>query len=115
MTNPDPFRTYLDEVRQKLATGIAKEHAYRGALEHLLQATGDGVQAINDSAWVECGAPDFIVLRGATPVGYVEAKDIDTSLDDAQRSPQLKRYRESLHNLILTDYLEFRWYVEGER
>jgi len=115
MTNPDPFRTYLDEVRQKLATGMAKEHAYRGALEHLLQATGDGVQAINDSAWVECGAPDFIVLRGATPVGYVEAKDIDTSLDDAQRSPQLKRYRESLHNLILTDYLEFRWYVEGER
>ena len=115
MANPDPFRTYLDEVRQKLATGMAKEHAYRGALEHLLQATGDGVQAINDSAWVECGAPDFIVLRGATPVGYVEAKDIDTSLDDAERSPQLKRYRESLHNLILTDYLEFRWYVEGER
>jgi predicted helicase len=115
MTNPDPFRTYLDEVRKKLATGMAKEHAYRGALEHLLQAAGDGVQAINDSAWVECGAPDFIVLRGATPVGYVEAKDIDTSLDDAERSPQLKRYRESLHNLVLTDYLEFRWYVEGER
>jgi predicted helicase len=114
MTNPDPFRTYLDEVRTKLATGLAKEHAYRGALEQLLQATGDGVQAINDSAWVECGAPDFIVLRGATPLGYVEAKDIDTSLDDAERSPQLKRYRESLHNLILTDYLEFRWYVEAE-
>jgi len=114
MTNPDPFTIYLDEVRKKLATGMAKEHAYRGALEHLLQGTGDGVQAINDSAWVECGAPDFIVLRGATPVGYVEAKDIDTSLDDAERSPQLKRYRESLHNLILTDYLEFRWYVEGE-
>jgi hypothetical protein len=27
MTNPDPFRTYLDELRHKLATGIAKEHA----------------------------------------------------------------------------------------
>jgi predicted helicase len=114
MTNPDPFRTYLDEVRKKLATGMAKEHAYRGALDRLLQETGDGVQAINDSAWVECGAPDFIVLRDVTPLGYVEAKDIDTSLDDAQRSPQLKRYRESLSNLILTDYLEFRWYVEGE-
>jgi predicted helicase len=114
MTNPDALRTYLDELRKKLATGMAKEHAYRGALERLLQATGDGVQAINDSAWIDCGAPDFIVLRGATPVGYVEAKDIDTSLDEAQRSAQLKRYRESLHNLILTDYLELRWYVEGE-
>lgn len=27
---------------------------------------------------------------------------------------QLKRYRESLPNLILTDHLEFRWYAEGE-
>jgi predicted helicase len=114
MSTIDPFRTYLDEVRHKRDTGLAKEHAYRGALEHLLQDTGDGIEAINDSAQVACGAPDFIVLRGRTPVGYVEAKDIDTSLDDAERSPQLKRYRESLSNLILTDYLEFRWYVEGE-
>jgi predicted helicase len=114
MASPDPYRTYLDEVRHKRDTGIAKEHAYRGALEHLLQDTGDGIEAINDSAQVVCGAPDLIVLRGPTPVGYVEAKDIDTSLDDAERSPQLKRYRESLSNLILTDYLEFRWYVEGE-
>ncbi|HEM60662.1 MAG TPA: hypothetical protein ENO24_00055, partial [Chloroflexi bacterium] len=114
MANPDPFRTYLDEVRRKLATDVAKEHAYRGALGGLLEATGDGIQAINDSAQVACGAPDFIVLRAATPVGYVEAKDIDTSLDDAARTDQLKRYRESLSNLILTDYLEFRWYVEGQ-
>ena len=26
----------------------------------------------------------------------------------------LKRYRDGLANLILTDYLEFRWYVSGE-
>jgi predicted helicase len=114
MTNPDPFRTYLDEVRRKFSTGMAKEHAYRGALGRLLEATGDGVEAINDSERVECGAPDFIVLRGQTPLGYVEAKDIEASLDAAERTPQLKRYRESLNNLILTDYLEFRWYVEGE-
>jgi hypothetical protein len=30
-----------------------------------------------------------------------------------ERSEQLQRYRESLGNLILTDYLEFRWYVGG--
>ena len=114
MTNPDPFTTYLDEVRKKLSTGMAKEHAYRGALEDLLETTGDGVQAINDSERVACGAPDYIVLRGPTPVGYVEAKDIDENLDAAARTDQLKRYREALNNLILTDYLEFRWYVEGE-
>jgi len=52
MTNPDPFRTYLDEVRQKLATGIAKEHAYRGALERLLRDIGEGVQAVNEPSHI---------------------------------------------------------------
>jgi hypothetical protein len=48
-------------------------------------------------------------------VGYVEAKDIGRSLDEAEKTEQLKRYLPSLSNLILTDYLEFRWYVSGER
>ena len=28
-------------------------------------------------------------------------------------SEQLRRYRDGLPNLVLTDYLEFRWYYEG--
>jgi len=47
-------------------------------------------------------------------VGYVEAKDIGRSLDEAERTEQLGRYRAALSNLILTDYLEFRWYSDGE-
>ncbi|MDO8369329.1 MAG: type ISP restriction/modification enzyme, partial [Candidatus Nitrotoga sp.] len=31
-----------------------------------------------------------------------------------EKSEQLKRYRDGLANLILTDYLEFRWYVSGK-
>jgi hypothetical protein len=63
---------------------------------------------------VECGAPDFEVSRGTLKVGYIEAKDIGKSLDEAEKGDQLKRYFRSLENLILTDYLEFRWYVNGE-
>jgi len=114
MGSPDAFGAYLTKLRKKLGTGIAREHAHRPALEGLLESTADRVQVVNDSAWVQCGAPDFIVLRGQTPVGYVEAKDIGANLDAAERTDQLKRYRSSLSNLILTDYLEFRWYVEGE-
>ncbi|HYT45459.1 MAG TPA: type ISP restriction/modification enzyme, partial [Methylomirabilota bacterium] len=36
------------------------------------------------------------------------------SLDQTEHSEQLKRYLGSLANLILTDYVEFRWYVSGE-
>jgi len=101
MTNPDPFRTYLQELQRNLSTGSATELTHRSALQALLEALGDGVQAINEPQRVECGAPDYILTRAGTPIGYVEAKDIGTSLDTAERSEQLGRYRASLNNLIL--------------
>ena len=39
---------------------------------------------------------------------------MDKPLEEEEKSEQLKRYRRYLGNLILTDYLEFRWYVDGE-
>lgn len=45
----------------------------------------------------------------------LKLKDIGRSLDEAERSGQFQRYRSSLNNLVLTDYLEFRPYADGER
>ena len=55
MTDPNPFRTYLDSSRAKLRTGVATEQAQRAALERLLQDTGDA-QAVNEPSHIECGA-----------------------------------------------------------
>jgi hypothetical protein len=115
MTNPDPFRAYLQELQNKLATGDATEHSHRPALQRLIEALAPDLTVINEPKRIECGAPDYIITHGQTPIGYVEAKDIGASLDHEERSDQMRRYRESLSNLILTDYLEFRWYVEGEQ
>ncbi len=112
--SPDVFRDYLRNIEKSLATGSATEHTHRPALKALLEAVGENITAINEPQRIECGAPDYIITRAGTPVGYVEAKDVGRSLDAAERSEQMRRYRESLNNLILTDYLEFRWYVEGE-
>ena len=60
-----------------------------------------------------CGAPDFIVEHRGVPVGHIECKDVGADLDRAENSEQLKRYRDALPNLILTDYIEFRWYYSG--
>lgn len=79
----------------------------------MLEALERNVDASNDPKHIACGAPDFIVERRKVPVGYVETKDVNEGLDKIEKSDQLKRYRASLHNLILTDYLEFRWYVNG--
>jgi predicted helicase len=102
---------YLAAIQKELAQGNSTEHTHRPSLKRLLESLGDNLTATNEPQRIRCGAPDFIVTRGQIPLGYVEAKDIGVSLDLAERSDQLERYRESLSNLILTDYLEFRWYV----
>jgi len=75
------------------------------------------VEAINEPKREKCGAPDYNVsLRtpaGPLTIGYIEAKDIGIPLLDTERGEQMLRYLPALDNLILTDYLEFRWYVGG--
>lgn len=113
----DAIRDYVRAVESEYRTGKAREHAYRPALKALIEALGGKqILAINEPARVACGAPDFIVERKGSgiPLGYIEAKDIGENLDAVEQSEQLKRYRDALGNLLLTDYLVFRRYVDGE-
>ncbi|HHB91719.1 MAG TPA: DNA methyltransferase [Thioploca sp.] len=106
---------YLNQIQTNLQTGVAKEHTHRSALETLLEKLHPTINAVNEPKRIACGSPDLVILdEQAVPLGYVEAKDIGISLDKILKTKQLKRYLESLHNLILTDYLEFRWFVEDE-
>ena len=108
------IRSYLKAIADRHDSGYATEHSYRPDLQSLIETLGgDGMKAINEPSHVECGAPDFIVELNGTPIGHLECKNVGTDLHNVEQSEQLKRYREGLPNLILTDYLEFRWYVEG--
>ena len=111
---PDAVRTYLQDIEGSLKLGYATEHTHRPALKTLIECLVPGAQATNEPKRIECGAPDFIVTRDGAPLGYLEAKDVGANLNAVERSRQLKDYRAALRNLILTDYLEFRWYVNGE-
>ncbi|MDQ2973834.1 MAG: N-6 DNA methylase [Acidobacteriota bacterium] len=102
---------YLNSIEKEVIAGNATEHTHRPALKSLIESLAEKITATNEPQRIKCGAPDYIVTRGQTPVGYIEAKDVGVNLENAEKSEQLKRYRESLSNLILTDYLEFRWYV----
>ena len=114
-TESQPLHQYFRAVASTYATGHATEHSYRPALKALLEIIGgDGVEALNEPKKGSSGAPDFIVLKNGIPVGHVECKDVDTNLAQVQEGEQLRRYRDGLPNLILTDHLEFRWYTEGE-
>ncbi|MCI0553674.1 MAG: N-6 DNA methylase, partial [Anaerolineae bacterium] len=110
-----PFETYIAKIEKDLRGGKATEHTYRSSLEELMESLGRSISASNDPKHIACGAPDFIVEKGKVPLGYVETKDVGESLDKIEKTDQMKRYLKALNNLILTDYLEFRWYVNGER
>ena len=105
---------YLGAVIQKYKTGKTTEHSFRGDLQDFVERTVIGVQAINEPRRQKCGAPDYIIQKKNIPIGYIEAKDIDKSLDSIDKTEQLDRYKASLDNLILTNYLEFWFYKNGE-
>ena len=79
-----------------------------------MESVDNSIQAINEPKRIKCGAPDFLISQGSLEIGHIEAKDIGISLKGVEKTGQMKRYFHALGNLILTDYLEFRWYVEGE-
>lgn len=105
---------YLGSVARRHATGIATEHSYRGDLQRLLEETFPAIAVTNEPTRVACGAPDYILTRGQVPIGYIEAKDIGEPLTGRKHKEQFDRYRSSLHNLLITDYLEFHFYEFGE-
>jgi type I restriction-modification system DNA methylase subunit len=131
---------YVTEIDKIYRTGQATEHSYRFALQTLFEScftglkmpfedgftgpktplkdgfTGskNGLTITNEPKHIECGAPDYIITRNSIPVGYIEAKDIPVGLDNKLNKEQFDRYRQSLNNLIITDYLTFRYYVDVE-
>jgi len=113
----DPVQAYRGDIQKNIASGDATEATHYSALKRFIESLSTGVSATINPKRIECGAPDFAVSRatrfGSLTIGYIEAKPPGKSLDEWERSEQLRRYRNYLPNLILTNYLEFRWYVEG--
>lgn len=111
-----PLRDYLRQLERALKQGNATEHTHRPALQELLEALDDKIVATNEPKRSACGAPDYEVARrrDGLKLGHVEAKDIGGDLGAVERGDQLKRYLK-LPSLLLTDYLEFRWFVDGKK
>lgn len=111
-----PVDTYLQSLQKELSRGDASEHTHRSALKALIESASAGLLATNEPKTVQReNKPDYIVRRGASVIGFVEAKDVDIGLNSTLKTNQLKRYLEALPNLIVTNYLDFIWFVGGEK
>jgi len=106
---------YLNIINKRFQSGISKEHAYRADLENLLRELVQGVEITNEPANVtDCGNPDYVITKGVIPIGYIEAKDIGKDLHGKQYQEQFSRYKKALDNLIITDYILFQFFQNGE-
>jgi len=110
-----PINEYLKQVKLLFSAGNATEHSYRPAFKDLLESLVKGISATNEPKRQKCGAPDFIIERKDIPLGYVEAKDIGIDLNKIEKDEQVKRYLVSLSNLIVTDYLDFRFFQYSQK
>jgi len=115
-----PIDVYRRQMERELQAGNATEGTHRPALKTLIESLHPGVTATNEPKRVACGAPDFSLTRKKVPLGHIETKDVGVNLAEMERGKgphgeQFTRYRDGLPNWILTDYVEFRWYVAGEK
>jgi predicted helicase len=114
------LKSYLKKIFKIANQGDAREESYYATLEELFkkiaQSFGKGkIHITTLPKSTEAGNPDFRVWDGKQHiVGYIEAKAPTTeNLDLIERSEQLKRYRNTFPNLILTNFFEFRLYRNG--
>ena len=111
------IESYVAEIQKMFQSDIAREHAYRPAMQKLFDnlKSDPKIAVLNDPKRSEHGAPDFVIMKTKElTLGHVETKDVNIDLDKVETSEQLQRYY-GYSNLILTNYLDFRFYKNGEK
>lgn len=107
---------YIEKINSRLAQGHSSEHTFRADLEQLLSHLLPNHTITNEPSQItDCGNPDFVITRQGIPIGYIEAKDIGKDLNHKIYNEQFGRYKKALDNLIITDYVGFQFFVEGEK
>lgn len=113
------LRSYFKEIHKIYTGGNFREESFYSSFKRLIEEcsqlfpTQVGTNVLVLPKKTEVGIPDFLIGKNGEIVGYIEAKTPDTDLREVEDSEQLKRYRDSLPNLILTNFLEFRLYRSG--
>ncbi len=112
---------YIKDIKTKYDKGDTTEPSFYGTLKSLIENYSKKFLNFNIDVRIlpkktEGGNPDIKVSKENNEiVGYIEVKDLKIeNLDKIEESEQVKRYRETFHNLILTNLFEFRLYRDGK-
>ncbi|HEV2853150.1 MAG TPA: type ISP restriction/modification enzyme [Thermoanaerobaculia bacterium] len=106
---------YLDRIFETERRGEAREESFYPHLLDLFEWYGEhrGLRDLRVTMIprkTQSCLLDFQVRRGERIVGYVEAKRPGTDLGLVSEWEQVRRYRRTFPNLLLTNFREFRLY-----
>ncbi len=121
MTFQQICRTYQQSIQhthtQSDATAELSLHPHlRTLLEKTAELLEHEITITSEPRRLEIGRPDFVVKNGLLPIGYIEAEAYDRDLDalTGHAQTQNERFIENLDNFILTNFVEFQLYAEGQ-
>lgn len=106
--------SYFETLEHNLSSAPAARFNQLRALEKLLNGSDSSLKFHSDLHRADAGAPDLIGFRGQTPVAYVTTLDFNSPPQGAENSQHVRQLRAALPNFLLTNFVEFRWYVMGE-
>ena len=114
-------RTYQQSIRHTYAQSDSTDELslyphLRTFLEKTAELLEHEITIISEPRTLEVGRPDFVVSSGLFPVGYIEAEAYERNLEalTGHAKTQNERFIENLDNFILTNFIEFRLYTEGQ-
>src|SRR3989344_5144550 len=111
------FENYIQSISSKFSYEETSEMGYRTDFEILLKGVFEAIKVSrfdHDAKAKQGNKPDFVIVKNDIPILYIETKDIGVSLAKIEKSEQMTRYF-GYANLVLTDYVEFRFYRNGIR
>ena len=112
-------KEYFKEIHGIYVTGDFREESFYPFLKTLIEKcvplflSKEDAGVLVQPKRTAVGIPDFLIRTDGKIAGYIEVKLPDINLSDQEDSEQLRRYRGSLPNLILTNLLEFRLFRQG--
>ena len=80
----------------------------------LIESILPNLSVTNEPLSIENGFPNYVISKEGLPIAYIKTTDIGTNLNELDGYEDIIRYKASLRNLITTNYLDFRWYKDGE-
>jgi predicted helicase len=104
---------YIKEIDKLYKLRMSKELGYRSSLQKLFKNI-TGIEPINEPDIIECGKPDLLIQKDEISIGYIETKNINADFNNKTNKEQINRYKESLSNIIVTDYIIFLYYRDNE-